>query len=116
MTTSSGLPFVGIKYDDPVVCARGLVLLSFGTANPAGEFIDEACESGVPTPCCPVSTTDMPRIRGDPGLKFPTSSTEGGNTKLGVEEFDGGRFAGALCTETGDGGSIVGGNFPSFTK
>jgi len=104
---------VGIKVDDPVVCARGRVLLSVGTVKLV-ELMDRG-ESDVPATTCPVSITDMPRIRGDDGR---SSSTEVGNIKLGVEEFDGGLFpdAAAESTDTGDGGSAVGGSFPSFTK
>lgn len=61
----------------------------------------------------------MPLDRGEPGLN---SSTEGGKTKLGVDEFEGnlGLAAGdGVTLLTGDiigGGSGAAGSLPSRTK
>jgi hypothetical protein len=77
-------------------------------------------ESGAPCCCELVSTTDIPRDRGDPGRN---SSPDGGKTRLGVDEFDGtfelaaGEGVALLTLFTEDiGGSGRGGNFPSRTK
>lgn len=64
----------------------------------------------------PDSIMDMPLERGDPGRTIlPCSSTAGGNNKLGVDEFEGGLAPRLRLGLTGDGGSEVGGNFPSLT-
>lgn len=100
---------MGTIEDDPTVCARGLPpRLSLPEAPRLG---DNPIESGV---CSPFSTTDIPRNRGEVGRSILCSSTEGGNSKLGVDEFEGGRRP-EVATEAGDGGSAEGGNFPSLT-
>ncbi len=99
---------MGTIEDDPVVCARGRPP-RLSLPDPARLPCDPI-ESGV---CIPFSTTDIPLRRGDVGRSIPCSSTEGGNTKLGVDEFEGGRAFDAV--EAGDSGSAEGGNFPSLT-
>jgi hypothetical protein len=99
-----------------VVCARGLDRLS------RLETLRLEDESAAPCCCELVSTTDMPLDRGEPGRN---SSTEGGKTKLGVDEFDGnfglavGEGVTLLTLLTGDiigGGSGADGSLPSRTK
>lgn len=102
---------MGTIEDDPVVCARGRPpRLSLPDPRLPGDPI----EDGV---CIPFSMTDIPLRRGDVGRSIPCSSTEGGNSKLGVDEFEGGgRFGGfGAAVEARDAGSAEGGNFPSLT-
>jgi hypothetical protein len=75
-----------------------------------------------PCSCELVSTTDIPRNRGEPGSN---SSAEGGKTKLGVDELNGtfglapgdGDGVALLTLFTGGmGASGTGVNFPSRTK
>jgi hypothetical protein len=90
-----------------MVCARGRPP-RLSLPDPA-RLLDPM-ESGV---CLPFSTTDIPLRRGEEGRSMPWSSTEGGNSKLGVDEFERGR--GFDGVEAGDGGSAEGGSFPSLT-
>ena len=93
-----------------MVCARGRP----PRLSLPDRLLCDPIKSGV---CTPFSTTDIPRSRGDVGRNMPCSSTEGGSSKLGVEEFEGGRrlFVGDAAAEAGDGGSAEGGNLPSLT-